>query len=406
MSRRAPRHALQRITINPRTRPCIAVALLAATLLAPASSLASPPDTAADWRQRLLTAAEDAERRISELLEGFGADPGTGSMHGMRGLTVVDADGSPVNGWPPSPAPARVVVLIHGLDEPGSIWNELIPTLNEHGYTVARFDYANDQPASDSAADFAKALATLHDAGVQRIDIIAHSLGGLVTLDLLTSPDLAAARGSMPRIERVVTLGAPFGGSPFARLRAISEIRDHVERWIDSGSRDLSTLVDWTSDGDGQAGLDLLPGSTYLRELASRTPPPDVAFTAVIARMADVRAADITGLTDSWLFRRVAGDEEAEAIADSLRRASLEVGDGVVSESSARAIPFTDTVVVDANHREMIETIEPLDAARRAVGLQDGVRTPPAIPIVLERLGRDTAPSTGPSAGSKPSAGG
>ncbi len=347
-------------------------------------------DAVAAWRERLLNAADEAERRLGALLStAIGTSDATPAR--ANGLHLIQADRSEAAVSPAVLAPAlppdgRVVLLIHGLDEPGSIWDELIPALQDAGYTVVRFDYPNDQAASSSADLLADALATLGTSGCRRVDLVCHSMGGLLALDVLTRPAFDEARASWPRAERYITLGTPFGGSPFARLRALAEVRDRVERWLDSDRKDRNAIMDWSSDGNGEAGDDLMPGSHYLKDLTARSLPEGLAATAVIARMADVTPPDLSPLTDSWMFRRIAGDAEVESIAAALRRAALEVGDGVVPESSARAITIQDTVVVAANHRDMIGSIGPLDSLRRAVDPNAETRVPPAIPVVLERL--------------------
>ncbi len=363
-------------------------------------------DTVSEWRARLLMAAEEAEARLAALLDDSigtadAADPVRGDpslVARPNGLHLVALDGTQSRISADSRLGASVVLLVHGLDEPGSIWNQLIPALQESGHTVVRLDYPNDQPAADSALLLADALATLRSAGCERVDLVCHSMGGLLALDALTRPDLDPSRAAWPSVDRCITLGTPYGGSPFARLRAIAEVRDRLERWLESGRRDRDALLDWSSDGNGEAGDDLMPGSAYLRDLTSRPLPEGVAMTAVIARVPEIQPPDVSGLTESWLVRRIAGEEDVESIATALRRAALEVGDGVVPESSARAVKIEDTVVVSANHRDMIMTIESLDSVRRAIGLQEGKRVPPAIPLVLERLrtGRP-APNSAPS---------
>lgn len=383
-------------------------ALSAGLGVTPPVSSAPDRDTISEWRERLLMAAEEAELRLEAILEDAigrsgAADPERGERSVVSrpdGLHLVTPDGESLV-TPESRVGASVVLLVHGLDEPGSIWNELIPALHADGRTVVRLDYPNDQPAAASALLLADALATLRDAGCERVDLVCHSMGGLLALDVLTRPDLEPARASWPEITRCITLGTPYGGSPFARLRAIAEVRDRLERWLESGRRDRDALLDWSSDGNGEAGDDLMPGSAYLRELAARPLPQGVRMTAVIARVAEFHPPDVSGLTESWLVRRLAGEEDVDSIATALRRAALEVGDGVVPESSARAVKIEDTVVVRANHRDMIMTIEPLDSVRRAVGLQDGQRVPPAIPVVLDRL-RAEGPEPEPAPGQSP----
>lgn len=374
---------------------------IAPLLLCAAVAGATPPapsraDSLSAWRERLLKAADDAERQLSLLLEDA---LGTRDAEPSRpnGLHLITSDGAEhaINAAADSPAAQEhVVLLIHGLDEPGNIWDQLIPALQREGHTVVRFDYPNDQAAALSADLLADALANLHAAGCNSVDLICHSMGGLIALDALTRPSLD--RGDWPRVERYITLGTPFGGSPFARLRALAEVRDRVERWLDSDRKDSSALFDWSSDGNGEAGDDLMPGSPYLTELEGRELPEGLASTAIIARMADVTPPDLSELTDSWLFRRIAGDAEIESIAGAIRSASLEVGDGVVPESSARARTIDDTVVLRSNHRDMIATVRPIEALRRAIDPEAPERVPPAIPIILERLATPDPAITAP----------
>ncbi len=371
--------------------------------IAVAASAAPPTPTRLDsvsaWRERLLRAADEAEHQLSALLgDAFGTADATPSR--PNGLFLVAPDGaesriSTKTGETPHATP-RVVLVVHGLDEPGNIWDQLIPAIQHAGHNVARFDYPNDQPAALSADLLADALTDLRAAGCEHVDLVCHSMGGLIALDVLSRPAFHDARAAWPHIDRYITLGTPFGGSPFARLRALAEVRDRVERWIDSDRRDLNALLDWSSDGNGEAGDDLMPGSPYLVALADRELPAGIASTAIIARMADIAPPDLSELTESWILRRVAGDAEIEAIAAAIRRASLEVGDGVVPESSARARPIEDTAVVRSNHRDMIATVRPIESIRRAIHPDAPERVPPAIPIVLERLASPVPAATSP----------
>lgn len=366
----------------------------------------SEPSDARGWRARVLEAADLAEARLGELLErAIGARETAPLPSARHGISLVSAEDL-------ARSKGRVVLLVHGLDEPGSIWDELIPELHARGHAVARFDYPNDQPARASADLLLGELRQIRAQGITQIDIVAHSMGGLIALDVLTriEGESGVAQGShlsatparadaIPSVERLITLGTPFGGSPWARLRAIAEIRDHVERWLTSETRDPRSLLDWSKDGKGEAGLDLLPGSPYLAELLARPMPPETpAMTAIIARLAPEDAKlqsppDLTALTDSWLLRRVIGEGDLEVMVDALRKAALEVGDGVVPESSARALRIEDSVVVRSDHRSMIHRVEVVERVKRLVNGHSPDATPedvlpPAIPIILDRLDR------------------
>ena len=83
----------------------------------------------------------------------------------------------------PDPSPGgrgRDVVLVHGLDDPGKVWMNLAPRLEKAGYRVWIMTYPNDQPIVDSADLFLRELEDLAKKGIGEIDVVAHSMGGLV----------------------------------------------------------------------------------------------------------------------------------------------------------------------------------------------------------------------------------
>ena len=68
--------------------------------------------------------------------------------HGLHQRAAGDAD-------------SLQVVLIHGLDEPGDIWDDLVPALHTAGFDVWEFRYPNDQGVDRSAEYLAKHWQTL-----------------------------------------------------------------------------------------------------------------------------------------------------------------------------------------------------------------------------------------------------
>jgi len=256
--------------------------------------------------------------------------------------------------WSPSTpnsptTPATLVVLVHGLDEPGEIWNELAPTLNAAGHRVARFEYPNDQAIAASATLFLHHLELLHASGTEHVSIVAHSMGGLVARDALTRTGLDLAR--RPVTDRLITVGTPNHGSDWARGRIVGEARERAVRLFDRARHGRTLFPDAAaSDTAGQAGTDLLPDSPYLVELNGR-PLPAVPFTLVYA-----------------------------AISSAAGAATDALGDGVVSVDSARLQGVTDVVFLEATHRSMLRTL---------VRTPDANNPPPAFPTILSRLATD-----------------
>lgn len=308
------------------------------------------------------------------------------------------ADPDPLD---PLTAPgASVVLLVHGLDEPGSIWDQLAPALAGAGHTPVRFDYANDQPIADSAAQLLTAMGTLRARGVTRVDLVCHSMGGLVARDAITRDNYDALG---PRVDQMITLGTPFAGSPWARLRALAEVREQVQRWAQSDDMDPRRLLGFARDGVGQAGRDLMPGSQYLTQLAARPFPQTIRVTCVVGRAApDPDAVSLGALIADQALDDLLGQEDAGVIRRELTRLGNELGDGVVPVSSAAMDGAHEVVLVNANHRAMIRTIE-LGQAIRAISALPPDDPPPGIEIVLDRLSRDEGPpgSAQPASGDR-----
>ncbi len=273
-------------------------------------------------------------------------------------------------------ASGRSVVLVHGLDEPGILWRTLRPVLTSRGNEVYEFRYPDDQPVSESAAFFARNLGVLREAGVREVAVIAHSMGCLVTRELLTGPEYGYAtsrkRGVVPQVSVFIMLAPPNHGSPLARFRVFTEMRDQLMHLVAGDGSLLGGLV----DGAGEAKIDLLPDSEFMSALNARPLPPDVAITIIAGIASPIQKGELRGALSELraTLPEYAGDwfpdfEKAlESVADG-------VGDGAISVDSARLEGVDDFVEVSSNHFSMI---------RNVTAASD--REPPAIPIILERL--------------------
>lgn len=292
--------------------------------------------------------------------------------------------------------PPSVVVLVHGLDDPGTIWDELVPVLRDRGTTIVRFEYANDGPIAQSADELYCALRTLREAGVRRVDLVCHSMGGLVARDTLTRGDYYAgdAKGhrDLPDVTRFIMIGTPNDGSSWARLRYATEARERLVRWWNSKDHNLRDLGRFDRDGSGQAGDDLLPDSDFLVDLNARPAPRGVKITAIAGRMAspaDVKLAELLSLPE---VRDVIGVRSSERLAGAIEEVSQGLGDGVVSIASAAPTWIGDVAFVDASHRLMLRHSEIKDAVDELIN--NGIKSdaweplPSAVPIILDRLER------------------
>jgi pimeloyl-ACP methyl ester carboxylesterase len=285
--------------------------------------------------------------------------------------------------------PERIVLLVHGLDEPGSIWDDLAPALAAAGLRPVRFEYPNDQRIGASAELLFQWMHELSLRGVARLDIVAHSMGGLVVRDCLTRDDCCAGglapSDGRPAIDRIITVGAPWQGAPMANMQLVSEVREQVMRWFGSDRATPLGALGFLRDGAGEAADDLLPGSAFLTELNSRPWPPGLRLTVIYGEMGGDDARALSTAIDEQSVRgltRFLGLDEAAARVEAW---SAQLGDGVVPVESAQCPGATDVVRLAANHRLMLKRLPGEHAARDGVGVSPAVA--PAIPVILDRLG-------------------
>lgn len=330
------------------------------------------------------------EQAADATMRWLGVQPESGDL-GILLYVQPEADGPWVWKHAEGETPEHIVLLIHGLDEPGQVFDDLAPALVQAGYAVARFEYPNDQSPALSADLLGESLGALRASGTRRIEIIGHSMGGLVARDALTREGiyggLAGGHDDLPNVDRLIMVGTPNHGSPWARLRAIGEIREHLVRFRQSDSYDPRQLLAFLSDGLGDAGSDLLPGSAYLAELNARPLPRGVRLTTVVGEIATVEGPELSWVRESRVLRALLGKAHMAALLDSIDELMTELGDGVVTARSARLEGVEDAPLVTGSHRGMLFRIE-AEARVRAALTGSAEDQPPAIGIILDRLSR------------------
>jgi triacylglycerol lipase len=190
---------------------------------------------------RELTDSGHAALYLRQLLRGNRA-PTAHSGEPLRASEAVAAG-------PPGPP----VLLINGyLSTRGSL-HLLERRLHERHHTVLtyRLPRMNLGDIRDSAALIARKVESLvAQTGVTSVDIVGHSLGGLVGLYYVKR------LGGRHRVRRLILLGTPAGGT-----------------W--------SALLALFTAPIGRAGLQLLPASPFLRELRETPLPPGVEVISV-----------------------------------------------------------------------------------------------------------------------------
>ncbi|SNR99502.1 alpha/beta hydrolase fold [Geodermatophilus pulveris] len=154
------------------------------------------------------------------------------------------------------PLAARVpVVLVHGLIDNHSIFAVMRRSLRRRGFTsVCSWNYSPFlSDVARGAADLGEHLQRVcEQTGHERVHVVGHSLGGLLARYHVQR------QGGDRRVETLVTLGTPHGGSVLAHLLPTPLVRQ------------------------------LRPGSAVLRELAQPAPGLRTPVTAIYSDLDQV----------------------------------------------------------------------------------------------------------------------
>ena len=224
---------------------------------------------------------------------------------------MADKDDCTLPSTPPPPPPLqpstrRIAVLVGGLGSSTGDTAVLDVDTTALGYAVAdvhqfsyRADGATYEPR-DTTQDIATSAATLaahlHDIASAHpgvaIDVIAHSMGGLVAMEALTNPDHQA-----PAVATLVTLGTPHQGADLATAAQALQLTKRGR----SAMRAVGLLAPGVAP-DSPAVLQMAETSDFIAELNRRPPPPNGTRVVSVAARADTivanirsRLADMTG---------------------------------------------------------------------------------------------------------------
>ncbi len=267
------------------------------------------------------------------------------------------------------------IVLIHGLDDPGKVWMNLAPALAAEGFAVWLMRYPNDQPIAASSRFFMDQLRDLDKNSYPKISIVAHSMGGLLARELLTSPELLylekTRSGLVPEVVQLIMVGTPNHGSELARFQLLTEFRD---QWIHA-TEGKGHWLKWILDGAGEAKIDLLPDSKFLTDLNTR-PHPEGVKMSVIAGVATPWDSDEIDRFIHSVHDQVPENEPQTLSELEKFRISLtdSLGDGLVTVTSSRleGIPHR---IVRGTHLTIIRNVS-----------EEDERIPPAVPVIIAQL--------------------
>lgn len=112
-------------------------------------------------------------------------------------------------------AALRPLLLVHGHQGSSANWVALIPYLKQHGFAPIAVDFETNAWSDWTFQLLAEQLAVHHKAlvkqsGLSHVDILAHSLGGLISRQYIKF------LGGEASVNRLVCLGSPHHGVGYA----------------------------------------------------------------------------------------------------------------------------------------------------------------------------------------------
>jgi len=186
-------------------------------------------------------------------------------------------------------ASAGTVVLVHGFFRHGSNMRYLAQKLEQHGYsTLAPTLPTTFRNVRECGEFLAKTIAPICEERIQDgngnvVHFVGHSMGGLVIRDYLS-------RRVVEKLGRVVLIGTPNGGSPYANLLLGVPFSDDI----------LECLPDLA-----EPGLDIAP--------PRNVPAPEIGI--IIGTKPDIvrqllLSGEHDGLVTAESVRRVSANDE------------------------------------------------------------------------------------------------
>ncbi len=267
-----------------------------------------------------------------------------------------------------------LVVLIHGLDDDDAIWTQMTPLLKDDGFQVAWFSYPSDRPICEDAGNLGRELAAIHKAAPGLpLNIVAHSMGGLVARSYIESPDYAGG------VSRFIMLGTPNHGCKLAYWELVAPITHTSKPPKKEWSWRPGTWMDHVLN---DAPRELLPDSDFLVELNGQKRREGVQYTIVAGQ--STHSGQLVG---RWLHEIEPEVTERCWIRSSVHCAASKMdtvslkklvgkGDGIVSLRSTRLEGVSDMVAIDADHVSL------------CLGSAETDGRPAAWPVVRDRLAK------------------
>jgi hypothetical protein len=174
-------------------------------------------------------------------------------------------------------------------------------------------------------------------------------MGGLVSRAYIEGGDYAGG------VRRLIMVGTPNNGSGWSRVRMLLELQEHYHLRRDEPGWSPTWMI---TDGLGEAGRDLRPGSTFLTRLNALPRREGVKYTIICgdqnpasrieADWLDRSARSIPRRASGWWGLRQAKQGLLSRANQTRNRADR--SDGPVAVSRSKLEGVDDVVIVHADH--------------------------------------------------------
>jgi pimeloyl-ACP methyl ester carboxylesterase len=292
------------------------------------------PEHRAEWMRRLRDLSERASE-ASRRRQAYG-------FHALRSFKPND---------PEKPT----VCLVHGMNSSSGGFVHMIPWLEEAGYGIVIYDYPFNRGLDESCAAFARDWASFRRQVEDQRPwlIVAHSMGALLARSLVED-DATWARD----VSSLILIAPVNQGSHLAKVQTVIQISNGLKAL---GGKNTTKAMLSLADGLGQAAVDLLPGSTFLKGLNRRPIRNGIPYHILAGDRgfltregrAQLEARVDLVTRNAGIFGRMTQMAMADMPA-LLAELTEGTGDGCVAVERTRLEGVADHVTIHANHAELI----------------------------------------------------
>lgn len=266
----------------------------------------------------------------------------------------------------------------------GDIYKSLIDTLSKNGYSPISYLYDWRLQIPGHAIGLATYINSNSETN-ERVDIVGHSMGGLVARAYLDY------QGGLQKVDKLMTIGTPHRGTPIAYPALTGG-----ELWIDDSAAKFgyAFIKNWCSKLTGLSEsatiqrfipsfYDLLPIDPYLRSKQTDVPyvgtlqNPWLLSSQFPSSLFGTSFRTLSGVNFKTLSEVVVGDPKKDSWVDGKPTQKIwsDAGDGTILNSSSM-IEGADNDSIHQDHTNLIGSAEGQQKILEFLGTSPLANTP------------------------------